>query len=122
MIEMLKKGKQEPRLEQAMGRVDGDYLTGRKYDVERVDILLTMPGVTVDNVYGIVRRIKKVCDICSWSKLQMEEVMTPYDADMLFRFLHTPFNSSWTCLFEPLQILGEFLPIIHYFADVSVVP
>lgn len=79
-------------MEQAMILPEGDYLVGRRYDVERVDILLTFPGVTVNNVYGILRRIKKVRDICSWTKDQMEEVMTPVDADALYKFLHTPFS------------------------------
>lgn len=92
MFEMLKRGKKEPSLEQAMILPEGDYLIGRRYDVERVDILLTFPGVTVNNAYGILRRIKRVRDICSWTREQMEEVMTPVDADTLYKFLHTPFG------------------------------
>ena len=75
-----------------MAHEDAAYLNGKKEDVSRVDMLLRFPGIGLHNVYGIVRRIQKVNDICQWTREKMEEVMTPVEAEKLYSFLHTPFS------------------------------
>ena len=79
-------------MEKAMAHEDIAYLNGKKEDVARVDMLLRFPGIGLHNVYGIVRRIQKVSDICSWTRERMEEVLTPVEAEQLYSFLHTPFS------------------------------
>ena len=88
---MLKRGREEPALERIMMNEGDSYLNGKKDEVNRVDLLLQLPGIGLHNVYGILRRIQKVSDICQWTKEQLEEVMTPLEASSLFAFLHTPF-------------------------------
>ena len=91
MLELLKRGREEPVLEKIMTNEGDSYLNGKKDEVKRVDLLLQRPGIGLHNVYGILRRIQKVNDICQWTKEQLEEVMTPLEASSLFTFLHTPF-------------------------------
>ena len=91
MFELLKRGREEPVLEKIMINEGDSYLNGKKDEVNRVDLLLQLPGIGLHNVYGILRRIQKVNDICQWTKEQLEEVMTPLEASSLFAFLHTPF-------------------------------
>ena len=91
MLELLKRGREEPVLEKIMTNEGDSYLNGKKDEVKRVDLLLQLPGIGLHNVYGILRRIQKVNDICQWTKEQLEEVMTPLEASSLFTFLHNPF-------------------------------
>ena len=91
MLELVKRGREEPVLEKVMTNEGDSYLNGKKDEVNRVDFLLQLPGIELHNVYGILRRIQKVNDICQWTKEQMEEVMTPIEASSLFSFLYTPF-------------------------------
>lgn len=98
MFELIKKGKQEPVLEKIMDTSGDSYLNGNKSDVDRIDLLLSFPGVNIDNAYAIFRRIKKLSDICSWSLNQFQAIMKPADAESLYRFLHTPFSNSVACV------------------------
>ena len=97
MFELVKRGREDPNLEQAMTHEGEDYLNGKKDEVNRVDMLLRLPGIGLHNVYGILRRIHKVNDLCGWSREVMEEVMTPGEAESLFSFLHTPFSKWRVC-------------------------
>ena len=74
MLELLKRGREEPVLEKIMTNEGDSYLNGKKDEVKRVDLLLQLPGIGLHNVYGILRRIQKVNDICQWTKEQLEEV------------------------------------------------
>ena len=92
MFKKIKKGKSQPLLEEVMCITDEPVLNGNKQDMEMIDILVSFPGVDLDCAYAILRRIEKVSDICSWTQRQMEEVMTPTNAEILYKFLHTPFH------------------------------
>ena len=92
MFKLIKQGRRQPTLEKVMSHPEDAYLNGKKQDVEMIDLLLSFPGINIGNVYGIVRRISCVRDICSWTKAKMEEVLSPSDADSLYSFLHTPFK------------------------------
>lgn len=60
MLELLKRGREEPVLEKIMTNEGDSYLNGKKDEVKRVDLLLQLPGIGLHNVYGILRRIQKV--------------------------------------------------------------
>ena len=87
MFELVKRGREDPNLEQAMTHEGEEYLNGKKDEVNRVDMLLRLPGIGLHNVYGILRRIHKVNDLCGWSR----------EAESLFSFLHTPFSKWRVC-------------------------
>lgn len=93
MFELIKKGKQEPTLEKVMGASEESYLNGNKSDVDMIDLLLSFPGMNIDNAYAIFRRINKLSDICAWSLDELKTVMRPVDAEKLYHFLHTPFSN-----------------------------
>lgn len=93
MFELIKKGKQEPTLEKVMGAPGESYLNGNKSDVDMIDLLLSFPGMNIDNAYAIFRRINKLSDICAWSLEELKTVMRPVDAEKLYHFLHTPFSN-----------------------------
>ena len=93
MFELIKKGKQEPTLEKVMGAPGESYLNGNKSDVDMIDLLLSFPGMNIDNAYAIFRRINKLSDICVWSLEELKTVMRPVDAEKLYHFLHTPFSN-----------------------------
>ena len=93
MFELIKKGKQEPTLEKVMSAPGESYLNGNKSDVDMIDLLLSFPGMNIDNAYAIFRRINKLSDICAWSLEELKTVMRPVDAEKLYHFLHTPFSN-----------------------------
>ena len=93
MFELIKKGKQEPTLEKVMSAPEESYLNGNKSDVDMIDLLLSFPGMNIDNAYAIFRRINKLSDICAWSLEELKTVMRPVDAEKLYHFLHTPFSN-----------------------------
>lgn len=98
MFQKIKKGKSQPSLEEVMCLKDEPILNGNKQEMGMIDTLVTFPGIDLDSAYAILRRIKKVSDICFWNKQQMEEVMTPSNAALLYSFLHTPFH--YMCFFK----------------------
>ncbi|KAK8817041.1 hypothetical protein WA556_002939, partial [Blastocystis sp. ATCC 50177/Nand II] len=75
MFELIKKGKQEPTLEKVMSAPEESYLNGNKSDVDMIDLLLSFPGMNIDNAYAIFRRINKLSDICAWSLEELKTVM-----------------------------------------------
>lgn len=92
MFQMIKRGKSQPSLEEVMCLKDEPILNGNKQDMAMIDTLVTFPGVDLDSAYALLRKINKVSDICYWSKRQFEECMTPSNTELLYTFLHSPFQ------------------------------
>lgn len=100
MFEYLKQDKEQPDVEKVVNASNEQLPTDQlsdQFDIEARDFLLSLPGVTVHNVYRLMKKYLNVVDLMSASLQQLTEVMMSENkAKSLYDALHS--NIATACV------------------------
>lgn len=97
VFEYLKHDKEQPTADKAIAiseqQLPSDHFMD-KYDVSAKNLLLTLPGVNLSNVYGIMNKVKSFVDLVKLSRDELKKILNSDDnSKALYDCLHSSLTS-----------------------------
>lgn len=62
------------------------------------DVLLSLPGISPQNCYVVMRHVKNICELCRQTRGDLENLLGAENARKLYTFLHEPLRTQSSSL------------------------